>query len=319
MPKYAILRFSGLVISRFFANKGLLLAGGMAWNTLLSMVPLVAVILLMVSTVFERSRIVTTVETELRELVPGHASLVTGAVVDFLDDRGVVGGVLFAALLFFSGLAFRMMEDAFHLIFHDPERPVTRRFWVSVTLPYAFIAVITILLLVVTGATALFDSLSADQVTVLGYEMRWRAGSRLLLQSSGFVGLVVLFSALYSIMPVRKVAPLRAIIGGLTTAVLWQATRTVLVYYFENISVVNVVYGSLATVVVVLLTIEVACVIILLGAQVIALLEQHADSGLPWHGQAQTSGATTAHAASDSERSDAASDDHAAGTDGPPQ
>ena len=285
MPRYPLIAFTRRVISRFLANKGLLLAGGMAWNTLLSMVPLVAVILLIVSTVFERSRIVATVEAELQVLVPSHASLITGAVVDFLDDRGVVGGVLFAALLFFSSFTFRMMEDAFHLIFHDPERPVTRRFWVSATLPYGFIAVITMLLLLVTAATALFDSLSADQVTILGYEMRWRAGSRLLLQSSGFVGLVVLFSALYALMPARDVAPRRAFIGGLTTAVLWQATRTVLVYYFEHISVVNVVYGSLATVVVVLLTMEVACVIILLGAQVIALLERHADEGLPWHGQ----------------------------------
>ena len=40
-----------------------------------------------------------------------------------------------------------------------------------------------------------------------------------------------------------------------------------------SVSLVNVVYGSLATVVVVLLTLEAAAIILLLGAQVIAELE----------------------------------------------
>ncbi len=285
MPISPLVPFTRRVFNRFLANKGLLLAGGIAWNTLLSLVPFVAVILVVISTVFDRSRIVTTLEAELRLLVPGHASLILGAVVDFLDDRGVVGGVPFAILLFFSSLSFRMLEDAFHLIFHDPNRPVRRRFWVSASLPYAFIIVITFLLLLVTGGTAALDSLSDQRATFLGTELSWSIGSEWLLQGSGFLGLVLLFSALYSVLPARDIAPRRALVGGLTTAALWQATRSVLVYYFENISVVNVVYGSLATVVVVLLTIEVACVIILLGAQVIALLEQHADEGLPWHGQ----------------------------------
>jgi len=39
------------------------------------------------------------------------------------------------------------------------------------------------------------------------------------------------------------------------------------------VSLVNVVYGSLATVVIVLLTLETAAIILLLGAQVIAELE----------------------------------------------
>ncbi|MCO4764029.1 MAG: YihY/virulence factor BrkB family protein [Myxococcales bacterium] len=286
-----LIAFTRRVLSRFIANKGLLLAGGMAWNMLLSLVPLVAVILLIVSTVIERARIVATVQAELKLLIPSHATLITDAVVDFLDDRGVVGGVLFAALLFFSSFAFRMLEDAFHLIFHDPARPIKRRFWVSATLPYAFIGVITVLLLFVTAGTAALDTLSAEHATVLGVELHWSAASVWLLRGSGFVGLVLLFSSLYLVFPARRIAPRRALVGGLLTAVLWQATRNVLVYYFEHISVVNVVYGSLATVVVALLTMEVASVIILLGAQVISLLEHHADEGLPWHGQQASSGA----------------------------
>jgi uncharacterized BrkB/YihY/UPF0761 family membrane protein len=63
------------------------------------------------------------------------------------------------------------------------------------------------------------------------------------------------------------------VIGGLVAAILWEIVRNFLVWWFSNVSLVNVVYGSLATVVIALLTLETAAIILLLGAQVIAELE----------------------------------------------
>jgi membrane protein len=48
--------------------------------------------------------------------------------------------------------------------------------------------------------------------------------------------------------------------------VLWRLTAKFIVYFFANLSMVNVLYGSLATVVVVLLLLEIVFVILLLGA-----------------------------------------------------
>jgi uncharacterized BrkB/YihY/UPF0761 family membrane protein len=48
----------------------------------------------------------------------------------------------------------------------------------------------------------------------------------------------------------------------------------VLVWYYSTISLVNVVYGSLTTAVVALLSIEIAVIILLFGAQVIAEFER---------------------------------------------
>jgi uncharacterized BrkB/YihY/UPF0761 family membrane protein len=56
--------------------------------------------------------------------------------------------------------------------------------------------------------------------------------------------------------------------------VLWEATRRVLVWYFENLSMVSVVYGSLATTIIAFLSAETAAVIVLLSAQVIAEYER---------------------------------------------
>jgi len=57
---------------------------------------------------------------------------------------------------------------------------------------------------------------------------------------------------------------------------LWEIIRHILVWYYSALSLVNVIYGSLATAVVALLSIEVAVIILLLGAQVIAELDRKA-------------------------------------------
>ena len=54
-----------------------------------------------------------------------------------------------------------------------------------------------------------------------------------------------------------------ALIGGLTAAVLWELTRHVLVWYFATLSQVTIVYGSLTTAIVVLLSLEIAATLLL--------------------------------------------------------
>jgi membrane protein len=55
---------------------------------------------------------------------------------------------------------------------------------------------------------------------------------------------------------------------------LWEIIRQAMAWYFGTLSQVSVVYGSLTTAIVVLLSMEVAATLLLLGAQVIAEYER---------------------------------------------
>jgi uncharacterized BrkB/YihY/UPF0761 family membrane protein len=59
-----------------------------------------------------------------------------------------------------------------------------------------------------------------------------------------------------------------------------------LTWYFASVSKVNVVYGSLSTAIVVLLSLEIAATLVLFGAQVIAEYERLERGGSP--GRAKT-------------------------------
>ena len=83
-----------------------------------------------------------------------------------------------------------------------------------------------------------------------------------------------MLTSIYLVMPVVHVTFRHAVLGGITATVLWEITRRVLVWYYAVLSLVNLIYGSIAAVVVALFSVEAVALILLLGAQVIAELER---------------------------------------------
>ena len=111
----------------------------------------------------------------------------------------------------------------------------------------------------------------------------------MLLYLVGVAGLVLVLTSIYLVMPPnRRIAPRHALIGGVVVGLLWEVTRHILLWYFSTLSVVGVVYGSLATTIIGLLSLEIASIILLLGAQVIAEYERLEDGDTAPPGELKT-------------------------------
>ena len=269
--------FSRRLVVDFRRNQGLLLAGAVAYNTLLSLVPLFALLLVVLSHLVDERLLIHTVALNLEFLVPGQAPAITEQVAAFLQHRHVVGGIGIAALLFFSGMAFSILENAMAVIFHH-RAPKPRHPLLSAIIPYVFMMALGAGLLLVTLITGALEALGQSSIHVLGHAWSLARLSRTLLYVLGMAGSALMLTALYMVLPARRVTFRRAFIGGVAATALWEIVRHVLVWYFRTLSLVNVVYGSLATTVIVLLTLETAALILLFGAQVIAELERHNGS-----------------------------------------
>jgi membrane protein len=277
------LGFVGRVVAAFLRNRGILLAGGVGYNALLSLVPFLTLTVATLSLFFDEQRILNILRPQLRVMVPQHADAILQNVQAFFRNQVTLSVVSIVVLLFFSSLAFRMLEEAVAGIFHVSGATARRRrFWVSAVLPYLFIVLLVIGLFLTTLLTSGLDAMGGHSVRLLGVERSLAPTARLLLRLVGFVGLVIAFSGIYRVVPVIRVSLRRALIGGLCAAGLWRLVGLFMVYYFTKISMVNLIYGSLATVIVVLLFLEAAFVILLFGAQVIAELEASATAGLRW-------------------------------------
>ncbi|MBA2777678.1 YihY/virulence factor BrkB family protein [Billgrantia kenyensis] len=271
------------VLANFMRNRGILLAGGVGYNILLSIVPLFALLAVLLTQIVDEAVLLEVLRVQVDHLAPAHAEGLMEAVSTLLASRDVIGLFGILVLLVFSSFAFRMLEDALAIIFHAPEAHQKRSVWVSVLLPYLFMLVLGAGLAALTLMATLAEAIGTLWRAVLGRDMPLAGLSDPLLNLFSFIGVFLLFSAIYKVLPVVKVQLRRAVVGGLVAALLWEGVRFLLMFYFDTISLVNVVYGSIATIIVVLLTLEVGAIILLLGAQVIADLEHNARRGLPWY------------------------------------
>ena len=122
-----------------------------------------------------------------------------------------------------------------------------------------------------------------ESVDFLGYNWSLGGVSGVLLYLLGFGGEIFVLTSVYLVMPVGRLSLRHALIGGVTAALLWEITRHVLVWYFATLSQVGVVYGSLTTAIAVLLSLDLAATLLLLGAQVISEYERvgEADQEAP--------------------------------------
>ncbi len=270
-------KFLWRVLVGFKRNQGLLLAGAVAYYTLLSVIPMLALILVGLSHFIEEEKLYNTILSNLKLVMPAYAESVAGQVWSFLARRQLVGiiGILF--MLFFSSMAFTVLENAMAVIFSHRARKHRRHFLISAIMPYAFIFLLALGLLIITVVSGALGALSDKHLILLGWDMSLAGTSRLMLYLSGMAGMVVMLTSLYLVMPLGRIPVRYALAGGITAAVLWEIIRHILVWYYSTISLVNVIYGSLATAVVALLSIEIAVIILLLGAQVIAEFEHSID------------------------------------------
>ncbi len=275
-------RFTWRVLRRFYLNKGLLLAGAVGYNALLSLIPLLAVVLVVLSKVLHPQDIFEVVSAEISIVFPGQADALNTVLLDFLSGQEVFGVVGFAVLLFFASIAFRMMEDAMAVIFRHHKTRQERHPLISFAIPFAYITSISIGLLVLTVMATTWEAMEQRQVMIFSAQVSI-PDYAFLLKLGGFVGEVLLFASFYRVLPTAHVRYKLALIGGFVAATLWEATRAIMVWYFASISLVNIVYGSLATIIIILLSLEIAAIIILLGAQVIAELEVSSEEGLKWY------------------------------------
>jgi len=262
--------FALKVLRDFHGNQGLLLAGAVAYYTLLSIVPLFAIILVGLSHFINEDQLIQTIARNLDLLIPGYADSLANQVRTFLLRRHLVGVVGFIIMLFFSSMAFSVLESTMAVIFSHRKQSLQRPFFISAIIPYVYILLMALGLLLVTMISGALDALERQQVILLGYELSLKGSSRILLYLMGMGGMVLMLTSFYLVMPVGRISFRHALSGAVTATVLWEIIRRILVWYYSKLSLVNVIYGSLATTVVALLSIEVAVIILLLGAQVIA-------------------------------------------------
>jgi uncharacterized BrkB/YihY/UPF0761 family membrane protein len=165
------LRFVRMTIAGFRANQGLLLAGAVAYYTLLSILPTLALILIVLSQLSDLQLLLDTTREYLDLIAPGHADDLTAQVATFLNNWKLVGVVGILMLVLFSSLAFTTLENAMSVIFLHRVAIRRRHFLISAIIPYCYILCLALGLFLVSTVSGVLATLDERTFTVLGHVM----------------------------------------------------------------------------------------------------------------------------------------------------
>lgn len=248
---------------RFREDRLGLTAGSLTFTTLIALVPLFTVTLAVFSAFPMFATFRGALETYfLQTLVPqAIAEPVLGALNDFASKARGIGGVG-AVLLGATALATMLTIDrSLNAIWRVPKpRPIAQRvlvYWAALTLGPLVIGV---------SLSATAWALPAVQ-GVDGTPPEWASA---LLGVVEFVLLAAAMSGLFHYLPNTWVRWRHAVAGGVFVAVAFEAAKAGLAWYVKAVPGLSVVYGTFATLPILLLWIYLGWVSVLLGAVIAA-------------------------------------------------
>ncbi len=245
----------------------------MAYYTLLSIIPLFSLILIVLSYVVSPELLLKITGEYINLILPDQSSVFMDQITHFTRQKHI-GLLLLLILLFFSSMTFTVLENTMSIIFYHRVKIRRRHFLISAIIPYCYIIVLGLGMLIITTISGILQIWEEETLHFLYWTLSLDSVTKVIVYILGIIGLILMLTSIYMVMPVGKLSFKHALIGSISATFLWEIARHLLVWYFSTLSMVNVVYGSLTSAIVILLFLEVGAIILLFGAQVIAEYER---------------------------------------------
>ena len=252
------------VLERASEDRVFQVAGSLTFTTLLSLVPMLTVALVM----FAAFPLFGEIRDDLERFASGMLPPDTAAAV----QNYLLGFTQQATKLTTLGIAFLMVtavsllltiENAFNQIWRvQKPRPFGQRvlvYWAGITLGPVLI-----------GASMAVTSYLVS--TSVGWVAQVPGMGRIGLALTPMLLHILAFSLLYGMMPNREVEVKHALIGGIVTALVFEATKRLFGLYVAFFPTYSMVYGAFAAIPIFLLWVYVSWFVTLFGAVLTATL-----------------------------------------------
>ena len=239
-------------------------AGHLAYVTLLSLVPFLAVIFYMLSAFPMFSELNRIIEDLIyNNFVPTSGDAIKVHMSGFIENTKKMSMMGIASLIVIALLLISTIDQTINRIW----RCTNKR-----SLVQAFTIYWTILSLgpiIIGGSIALSSYLFASfqEVGFLSLGQR-------LLSLMPFIFAWLAFAGVYTLVPHQRVSFRYALIGGLVAALLFSLATDLFSLYITNFPTQQIIYGALAVIPILFVWIYFLWLIVLIGAEVTATLEE---------------------------------------------
>lgn len=259
-----------------FADNLLHWAAAVSYYGVLSFAPLLLVIASIASFFVDTSWAVDQLTNILGDFVPEGEGQLEDLVNQAVSARGRIGALSFLALAFTGTRVFAALNRAVSIVYDIEE---SESFIRELLVQVAMFFTIGLVFVAALASGFLFGLIS-DAVGFLpsgqeGLAYRLVAGTVQLLM------LLLAFFLIYRFVPRKKRDWQSALAGAGTAVLLFVVVRPLFLFYLENSSQQNAIYGSLATFVVLLIWVWIVSLIILFGAEIAVNTRETLIEGRP--------------------------------------
>ena len=253
------------LLSPFHEDRILYYSGYLSYVTLLSMVPLLAVIfsLLSILPFFEKLK-EEVEEFVFRNFVPELGDVLQEQILSFVDNATRMTPFGLIVLLVIALLLLSSIDHTLNQIWRVGKNR-------GIILSYSIYIVVLI-----SSPVLLGTGLAANSYLVsLGgiEEGSDFSAIKLILSSMHFLGSFLFFLLLYIVVPHTKVHFWSAVFGALIATLLFELSKSVFALYFIHFPVYQAIYGALAVIPLLFVWVFISWVVVLVGAQISASLD----------------------------------------------
>lgn len=265
--------FIGAYLKRCQQDQISVVGGYLAYISLLSLVPLVTVMFSMLSAFPMFAEFQTNLESFVyANVIPSRGEEIQAYISRFIGNTGSMTAIGILALVFVALLLIHNIDKTLNKIWRVTTRP---RLIISFSIYWMILTLGPILFGLSIGVTSYLVSLStfADDYTP-GF-------STLVLSVVPYVVSLAAFFILYLVVPNTKVQLKHAFWGALLATILFELSKRGFALYVTHFPTYQTIYGALALLPILFVWVHLSWMVVLLGAELTALLQQRETGDSP--------------------------------------
>ena len=244
------------------------LSAGVAYYSVFSVFPLLLGLLAISGTVFTSITLQEQFLDYVTESMPGSEEFVSKNIEELVRFRGALGIGAILGLLWSGSSAFGAMSRAINRAW-DVEKD--RPFYVAKTLHIIIALSVGILFLLSSFASVAIELLSnySRDLGLPGHEFFLDFGlGNLMLKAVPWAITLAVFLLLYRFVPNCKTYWRYVWTGAVVATILFEASKGIFMWYLVNVANYELIYGSVASMMVLMTWAYVSAFILILGAEI---------------------------------------------------
>ena len=244
------------------------LSSQLAFDIMFSMFPFLILLLTLVG--FVNVNPATVLESFSTLLPEQLYQLVSTLTIQLLQTRN--GNLLSFSLIFSlytASRAFRAIRYGLNRAYNEEE---DKNFIKVIIFSILFMFIIILLIIFTLGVLVFGEMIGRALIKWLDLNPAIFNYVKYLRYPIGIIGMILVFSVIYKIIPSRKISWIDALPGAVFTSVLWMISSMGFSFYVNNFGRYSDLYGSIGVIIILMVWLKITSTTILLGGELNALI-----------------------------------------------